>query len=616
MNRVIRAPMRWWRRRCRPSDDAGVVLIIWVVALVGLLTMAAMAVDLGNIAQTKEHAETAVQDAALAAVTDLVNLYPGGYASGTTPYIAQEQQAVTDAETYIQDNYSAATNFNSCNGMLDLSLVYLWPSANCIGFFDPGAYTNSGNLNEIYATGIAVALPNQNVAYSFGRAADLKSQAVSAVAYASLRSTGGSTSGVPFGYPVTSGGGLQCLKDASNLSKDPCGGFQTGSGQYGILNSPRFNLLAGYSPSGGQHDAYLQEDVELGIDHQLNVYNPTNPSVVQVCDGVQGNPPGCTYYNATYGTNLGNYANPQSGQTLNIATPALFTGVSPATAPPQGCNPGQVLPPRLEFPNNFQLPSPPTCSNLASAPMGPAQPYLTSSKDEFGQTANLNGVPIAQYLLPKEAQGSGTNLASVYSESSKIGCNTNAETGLFPPSSGSYSRPSDVQTAASQFGLDYQVGTTYLWQSFDVCLSNLIQNGFTSNAPVASPQPPPLETCTTVNNAQSCTPNTNAYGPTTDQYGPIFSADIVDSPRFGYVPIIGTSGNGTGAQQIIDFAGAYLDMAYPQASHSTKMAAIQAWVFPLYLIQGSPSPTVSGYTTPYRGGQYTEALCSVPSQTC
>ena len=604
--------MGWWRRRCHPRDDAGVVLIIWVVALVGLLTMAAMAVDLGNIAQTKEHAETAVQDAALAAVTDLVNLYPGGYASGTTPYIAQENQAVSDAETYIKDNYSAATNFNSCNGLLDSSLVYLWPSANCIGFFDPGAYTNSGSLNEIYATGIAVALPSQSVAYSFGRAAGLKSQAVSAVAYASLRSVGGLTAGVPFGFPVTSGGGLQCLKNSSNTSTDPCGGFQTGSGQYGILNSPRFNLLVGYSSSGGTGNPYLQENLELGIDHQLNVYNPNDKGAVQICDGAQGNPPGCTYYNATYGTNLGNYANPQSGQTLNDATPALFTGVSPASG--QGCAAGQTLPPRFEFPNNFTLPSPPTCSNLATATMGPASPYLTSPTDEFGQSAHLNGVPIAQYLLPKEAKGSGTNLAAVYSGTPTLGCNTNAEPDLFPPSSssGSYTQPSDVQAAASQYGLDYQVGTTYLWQSFDVCLSNLIQNGFQSNAPVSSA--PPLDTCTPLSGAQSCTPNP-AYG-SSDPNGPIFSADIVDSPRFGYVPIIGTSGNGTGAQQIIDFAGAYLDMAYPKAGNSQKMAAIQAWIFPLYLIQGSPSPTVSGYTTPYRGGQYTEALCSVPSQTC
>src|SRR5579862_8964827 len=181
-------------RPCRRDDEAGVALLVFVIAIVALMAFTAMAVDLGNIEQTKEHTQTAVQDAALSAVSDL--------AYGSSGFAAsQESTAVTDAETYLVDNYSISqANFSSpgCPGALPPG-VTTWagpsPAAtNCIGFFNPNGGSNP--------TAIAVAIPTQSVRYTFGHAAGLIQQGVSSIAYAELRPPSG-TGGLPFGFPST-----------------------------------------------------------------------------------------------------------------------------------------------------------------------------------------------------------------------------------------------------------------------------------------------------------------------------------------------------------------------------------------------------------------------------
>ena len=316
------------------------MLIIWVAALVALLGMAAMAVDLGNIAQTKEHAETAVQDAALAAARDLTGLYPGGPTQGD--YAAQEQNAVSDAETYLLDNYSSATDFSGCAPDAFPSSLYILPGQDCVAFFDPSD-SSSPSDNEQYASGVAVALPDQSVSYSVGRAAGLDSQQVSAVAYASLFSLGGATAAVPFGYPVTGPAGLQCLK---RTSEGTCAGFETGAGQFGTILSPRFSIVPGFST--GAATTYLEEDLALGIDHNLKV-DASGATVV--CDGEQGSPPSAQCNGnydyppgtAAYGSNDANFVNFNSGLTRGVLTPALFTGVTSDSS--QGCGGGAVIPP-------------------------------------------------------------------------------------------------------------------------------------------------------------------------------------------------------------------------------------------------------------------------------
>ena len=65
----------------RRSDEEGSFLVIWVLAAVSILLFAALAIDLGNITQTKQHAQNTADSAALSAVGDLAGIAGGGSAA-------------------------------------------------------------------------------------------------------------------------------------------------------------------------------------------------------------------------------------------------------------------------------------------------------------------------------------------------------------------------------------------------------------------------------------------------------------------------------------------------------------------------------------------------------
>ena len=425
---------------CRRGDDeSGAILVLWVSALVAVMGCAAMAVDLGNVAQTKEHAETAVQDAVLAAVPQLATLYVGGSGSAS----AQEQAAVNVAETYLVDNYAAvAGDFgpSACAGLLPAT-VSLWPGSDCFGFFNPA----DPALDTSNPSAMAVALPTRLVNYSLGRAAGLVHQPVSAVAYASLERGIGASGGFPFGYVAGGGVGLECLKTGSGESVAGCTGFATGSGSFGTINSPRYRVFPG-TASGGGNNAVIGTDLALGIDHTLNAFGAPPAGSTSYCDatssskcsGAAGASP------STY--DWANYVVPQTGQTLTDLAGGLFTG---QVTPDRSC----TLEPLLAHPDGFVPSNSCTADNPTSGPSGP---YL-SSGDTFGSTYTLNGRHISDYL----------NSAG---EADTAGCNADLPAGV----------------SAATTAIDATAGGSSVWAGYDGCLAG-IMTGFAATPETTVP---------------------------------------------------------------------------------------------------------------------------------
>lgn len=511
-------------RQCDGTED-GAILVVWVVALTALMGLVAMAVDLGNIAQTKQHAANAARDAALSAVVDLAPLAPGG--TGTAA--VAEAQTVSDAENYLSRNYTslppstavtAAATYDSCGNALPSSMYFV-PGENCIGFFDP---VNPAD-NATTPNAIAVAVPARTVDYTFGQVVGLHSQKVSAVAYASMQ-TASKDYILPFGYPVAGGSGLQCVTDTSGGSS-PCPGFTAGTGQFGVTQSPRYEIFPGNSTANGNNPV-TETNLTLGIDHPLSAYNQSDPT--SICDW-PSTLKGCNSNNGTAPHLGGDYLNPATGQSISEMTGPLFTGG--VTTPGGSC----TLAPRFSQPDGFTPSS--TCAMDQPSPASgdPSGPDLSATEgDTFSSTYTLNGVPIAAYLNSYGKTVTQTCLLPVGGTGTAIDTQS-------PPGSG-----------------------VYVWADYDSCLSTLISSG---------------------------------------QPSPIFSASLEGSPRFGIVPVIGSSSGGN-VEQVTGFDAVYLDVAFP---HAGKVGAILSWVFPISLIQGQDVGSGSGVGTDL-GGPYVVNSCA------
>jgi hypothetical protein len=517
--------------------ESGSFLVLWSVAAVGLLMLAALAIDLGNVAQRKRQTQNAADAAVLAAVVDLAPA-----ASGSESVAAAEAAAVAAAEHYLIANDPAlgsSPNFDACAPMP--SSVTPYPGADCFGFF-----ASAGAPPPSAPNGMVVETPPQQVPFSLGRAGGLSGQGVSSIAEASIQTPGAGFL-LPFGYSVAGSSGLQCLKTGSGNKAGSCQGFATGSGQFGILDSPRDLVFPASSPAAG-NDAVVEADLDLGIDHRLVVW-PSGTSIV--CDAL-GPPPSCPAYGAPPAYEADAVA-PLTGQTYTLPGPALFTGGFSL----DGC----TFEPRFTHPSGLTV----TTSNCAEAnpSAGPNGPYLTN--DTFQSTYELNGVHISCYLVS--------------------GASSVTDVGSCPP-------PGDAPTQSSAYLTCYEpngapnptsepidqggIGSGNVWAAGDACFSSLLQSLASSDC------------ASTV----SC--------------APLFAGSIAASPRFGVVPVINT-GNGGQASPILGFDGVYLDLAFGNGS---KVDAMLAWVFPLWLIQPVSLGSGGGVGT-YLGGPFVANLCSL-----
>lgn len=556
----------------------GAILVVWAVALVAIMGLVAMAIDLGNIAQTKQHTANAVEAAVLSAVQDLAQIAPGG--TGNIAMV--EQQAITDAEWYLTQNYKSknlpavgsASYLTGCPGAFPGLTPYGGPSS-CFAFFNPA--NPSGNPNAM-----GLAIPRRTVYYSFGRVVGLRSQAVSSVAYASIQ-TASSGYLLPFGYPSATQWGLQCIKASTNSRTHPCPGFQIGSGQFGYIINPRYTVLAD-SPAGtvsksSSNNPDVLTNELLGIDHQLYAVGGQNPFGTNaiVCDWpISWNKcPGPYYDGSSPSFAGGNQVYASTGDAINeMASPMFDGGVVQG-----GCT---LSVPRLNHPDGFLATNSCVHDNPTTGPTfidssGHTQaPYVcldSTYGDTYGDISttlcnsnntsghyNLNGLSIAAYV-------EGTAAAPCESDPHVWQDN-----------------PIDETTNGSK--IDTNPGskwsaTSLYWYPYDQCLSDIMKN------------------------EMLLTSSANDYALSS---GPLFSSNIEKSPRFGIVPVVNNSCGGKCFQPITSFLGTYLDVALPQGG---KPGALMAWVFPLSWIDSSGGSTSGGGIGQELGGNYVTNLCAL-----
>lgn len=606
-------PLRSWhpivrpRRRWRNGDEeAGVVLVIYTLAIVAVLLFAALAVDLGNIAQTKQHAQDAADAAALSAVWDLTPIVNGG--SSLTA--ASEATAVTDVDNYLQHNYPSVqtplTSTSCAPGSLP-ALATQSSQTDCVGFY-PATAPNT----------IVVVIPAQNVNYSFGRVGGNTSQAVSAIAEASLSSTTGNHE-LPYAFcldfsqtPPTNCGstattqtaGLFCLKTSSNGS---CPGANIGPGDFGEVFSPRYQIYpSNGNPTGGGNDPIMMADIALGLDHTLVTSpDPTN-NADNICDY---NPPGslqgtCPAFNNTFPYDTGNAVVTATGQNINEAGPALY---NPALANGKfnldGC-PFTV--PRLNHGPGFQPSG--TCSvdNPAGGFTTTTCPCLAPG-DTFGYTPatgnQLNGVHISDYLLQCLGDTDGDNTApsnadGSYDADGDNDCatptlGTQTQSHLYTKCYQSQGPPDEPSPSPTGDAIDKttpQSGGSTVWSytstTEDTCLSNEIQKLANDAACTSTPLPPQCQ---------------------------IFATAISESPRFGTVPIVAPV-TGKKGDAIIGFDDVFI---YDATGPNNNVATITAWVFPPWMVQTGPGGGPPG--GPTKPGPLTANLCSLtasPGPNC
>jgi hypothetical protein len=560
-----RDPLPWRLRVKNDGDEAGVVLVLYTLAIVAVLLFAALAVDLGNIAQTKQHAQDAADAAALSAVWDLASIVNGG------SVLADESQAVADVDNYLQHNYPSVQTplgLTSCGPLPGPLPAGVIPSqqTDCVGFY-PATSPNT----------IVVVIPAQNVNFTFGRVGGNTSQAVSATAEASLTSPGAgyelpyafciSSVATPSNCASSSSGvyGLQCLKTGSGNQASACLAANLGPGNFGEVFSPRYVIYpSGGNPTGAGNDPVMMADIDLGIDHAL-VPNPNaalNTSADNTCD-YYPTAPNCGSYNDTAPYNTANAVVTATGQTLDEAGPALFNAdINNFTV--DGCT---FTVPRFNHPDGFQ--SSGTCSQ-DNPPGGftPSCPCL-SPADSFGSGLPLNGVHLTDFLIGASATPSNPTTSSLYQS---------CYAGQGPPG--------DPNPSPSHDAIDKTSGGQNVWSSGDPCLSTQIQSLATNAACLSTPIP------------ASCQ---------------IFSTDIAESPRFGQVPVV-TPVGGKKGDAIVSFDDVFI---YQASGNGTKVDSITAWIFPYWMVKNGPVPGQP--SQPPSLGPLTANLCSLaatPSQNC
>lgn len=635
------SPLTRRRKTGKGREEAGVVLVIYTLAIVAVLLFAALAIDLGNFAQTKQHAQDAADAAALSAVWDLASIFNGGSAAN------DETQAVTDVDNYLQHNYPSVqtplTPTSCAPGSLP-SGVTMSTLTDCVGFYSA---TNMADPNTI-----VVVIPNQQVSYTFGRVGGNTSQAISAIAEASLTSPGAGAN-LPFAFCINttspptncaSGGpiyGLGCLKNGSHGSA--CTGASVGPGNFGGVYSPRYLIYPGSAGNGG-NDPVLKTDIDEGIDHPLLI-NPNAPSQSDnICDYTSpGNTPGCTgtpEYNDVAPYANGDAVVTTTGQELNESGDALFDGYSWNSS----CPTNSFIP-RFNHPNGFQASGVCSTDNPTNG-FTPACPCLsTSTASSLGSTFQLNGVHVADYLISSRTDAAtvvkgsdsvaDTSITAADQGSVVTGTGIPAGTyvGTVTAGSGfllSSSPTSQVNVLATDNGISVTITTNSNTPTnsslYQLCYQGQGPPGDTSPSPTGDPidhtsggqnvwsfgDPSEEDGCLSTQIQALANSGTCSTTPVPASCQ-IFASSIAESPRFGMVPVV-ESVTGKKGDAIAGFDDVFI---YQTGESGGKVDSISAWIFPSWMVQTGPNN--SGPGGPASQGPLTANLCSLaatPGPNC
>lgn len=252
----------------RAKDDSGITMVIVTLALVGLMVMAALAIDLGAVYNERRIDQSTADAAATSGGVQFLR-------SQTAQAAVSEVVAKVDVDlgrTVTPAEWTACTDTNQlANTAAELGLT---PATQCISFAN-----GFGRLR--------VTLPTQDVGTSFARVIGIDSFTSSAFAEVSLAPLGGGT--LPF--VVLSGaanGDFICLRTdgtgndeppditpqppySTGFSLDPCNelSYATSQGGRGTLIPELYQQGCGSKGNQSIVDAIM-----VGVDHPLGEFKP------------------------------------------------------------------------------------------------------------------------------------------------------------------------------------------------------------------------------------------------------------------------------------------------------------------------------------------------------
>lgn len=345
--------------------DRGIVLPLFGLVLVALLIMVAFAVDFGATAERRRASQNRSDAAALAAV-QILGERQAKFLSGSV-----RTDAITAAEaaakTYVAQNggiasTSTAWDIGQCTDANALAVSA--PNTNCISF--------SNDLTQV-----RVRVPDERVDYRFATVIGLDGRDVRSSAIAEVVSAvGGATRPILLRSGTS---GLNCVESGGGGPATPCDGVRIGSGDFGTIDSPRYNFFT----SGSDAANYA-----LGVDHMLQL-GPTNGE--NYCDSdangdvskCEQSPINGTLNQVSGANDLANYVMARSGGSLDPVTEGVVGEGGATTFEDYG---GTQITALLYRPDSAP-------ANTLITSGGPSGPPTS-----FAGQSGLNGVHISRYL--------------------------------------------------------------------------------------------------------------------------------------------------------------------------------------------------------------------------
>jgi hypothetical protein len=247
-------------------DERGAVLVMFTIVLTVLVAFSALAIDLGYAREKKRQVQNAADAAALAAAQTLPNA----------------SSADSTAQSVTGQNLDGVTwNWSTCT---DSQALVNNAGHACISF-------------DTSYTQVRVRVPTITMPTFFARAIGFNSLTTHAAAVAGIGVAGFGTI-MPFSMFTGGTGDERCLKSGSsnNFPTAPCNGPTTGNfgtldvNQYGNSAIPTQRRCQG----NGQSSVRLENNIAIGVDHQITVFNgttvtddgcPPGPNTIDVLTG-------------------------------------------------------------------------------------------------------------------------------------------------------------------------------------------------------------------------------------------------------------------------------------------------------------------------------------------
>lgn len=514
---------RSWRAGGRHRGERGAILVVAALMMTALLGMSALAIDVANARQQQRQAQGSADAAALAAAQDL-----------------PDPNAVVDsAKSYAEQNFG--TPESAWNGCQDPDHLVELP--------DSGNSNTCISIDEAFSR-VRVRMPERPVPTYFAKVLGVETVPVSGNATAEAKLTRDDRI-IPATVAASTGSGWNCIENGgANVA--PCN--KSVSGNFGSFDAPRLNL---YEPTSQVENNALRINYSMGVDHVLSIYGTGS---TKVCDYSKPTKSPCTTTNVASGKDA-NHLLPFTGNVVPPLTDGLVDNATISTDEGEKLFCGRLKRPDLTD-ENLAVTDPEGCTHWSDAP-GPG-PAITVIGDK------INGRHVAYWMKSEfrsifypsatpsvtastsSSWAAGDTMLNCFLESYRFdygGTNSKghaAQTEFFiDPSSTISSSTAD----GTEFTLDQ--AKTYLIN--------------TCRMPAA-----------TVNAKLASLTDSN-------DFWPMFDADMVTDPRFGMIPVVtGFNSGSSTAMQIVRFWGIYL---YKLHTSSTKVQAVDSWVFEPALVE-------------------------------